>query len=66
MQDVICTIKKYISCSLELKNYVLDIISHQITDTIDKEEEMEAWREIADFFGEEFERILLEIMMIKF
>ena len=33
----------------DLKQYVLEIISHQINDTIDKEEEMEAWREISDF-----------------
>jgi hypothetical protein len=45
----------------ELKKYVLEIISHQINDTIDKEEEMEAWREMSDFFGEEFERIILDI-----
>ena len=45
----------------ELKQYVLDIISHQIHDTIDKEEEMEAWREMSDFFGEKFEMIILEI-----
>ena len=45
----------------ELKKYVLEIISHQINDTIDKEEEMEAWREMADFFGEEFEMIILDI-----
>ena len=45
----------------ELKQYVLEIISHQINDTIDKEEEMEAWREISDFFGEQFEIIILEI-----
>ena len=45
----------------ELKNYVLDIITHQIHDTIDKEEEMEAWREISDFFGEQFEIVILEI-----
>ena len=45
----------------ELKEYVLEIISHQINDTIDKEEEMEAWREMSDFFGEQFEIILLEI-----
>ena len=45
----------------ELKNYVLDIISHQINDTIGKEEEMEAWREMSDFFGEQFEIITLEI-----
>ena len=45
----------------ELKKYVLDIISHQINDTIDKEEEMEAWREMSDFFGEQFEIVILEV-----
>ena len=45
----------------ELKQYVLEIISHQINETIGKEEEMEAWREMSDFFGEQFEIIILEI-----
>ena len=45
----------------ELKQYVLEIISHQINDTIDKEEEMEAWREMSDFFAEQFEIVILEI-----
>ena len=45
----------------ELKQYVLEIISHQINDTIDKEEEMEAWREMSDFFGEQFELVILEM-----
>ena len=45
----------------ELKKYVLEIISHQINDTIGKEEEMEAWREMSDFFGEQFEMVILEI-----
>ena len=45
----------------ELKQYVLEIISHQINDTIGKEEEMEAWREMSDFFGEQFELNILEI-----
>ena len=45
----------------ELKQYVQEIISHQINDTIGKEEEMEAWREISEFFGEQFEIIILEI-----
>ena len=45
----------------DLKQYVLEIISHQINDTIDKEEEMEAWKEISDFFGEQFEIVILEI-----
>ena len=45
----------------ELKQYVLEIISHQINDTIDKEEEMEAWREMSDFFGEQFEIVILEV-----
>jgi len=45
----------------ELKQYVQEIISHQINDTIGKEEEMEAWREMSDFFGQQFEIIILEI-----
>ena len=45
----------------ELKQYVLEIISHQVNDTIDKEEEMEAWREMSDFFGEQFEIIIIEL-----
>ena len=45
----------------ELKQYVLEIISHQINDTIGKEEEMEAWSEMSDFFGAQFEIIILEI-----
>jgi len=47
----------------ELKEYVQDIISHQVNDTIDKEEEMEAWREMSDFFGEQFEIIIQEIQI---
>ena len=45
----------------ELKEYVLEIISHQINDTIGKEEEIEAWKEMSDFFGEQFEINILEI-----
>ena len=45
----------------ELKQYVLEIISHQMHNTIGKEEEMEAWIEMSDFFGEKFETIILEI-----
>ena len=45
----------------ELKQYVIEIISHQIHNTIGKEEEMEAWREMSDFFREEFEITILEI-----
>ena len=45
----------------ELKEFVLEIISHQVIDTIGKEEEMEAWLEMSDFFGEKFEIIILEM-----
>ena len=45
----------------ELKEYVLEIISHQVKNTIGKEEEMEAWQEMSDFFGEQFEIIILEL-----
>ena len=48
----------------ELKQYVLEIISHQINDTIGKEEEMEAWREMSDFFGEQFEINILSLIHI--
>ena len=54
--------KKVESMSLkELEQYVREIISHQISDTIDNEEEMEAWKEMSDFFGDQFEIIILEI-----
>ena len=45
----------------ELKKFALEIITHQITDTIGREEEMEAWREMSDFFAEKFEILILEI-----
>ena len=56
--------KKVESMSLqELKQYVLEIISHQINDTIGKEEEMEAWIEMSNFFGEQFEIVIQEIQI---
>tara|TARA_B100000902_G_scaffold118383_1_gene118941 strand:+ start:198 stop:557 length:360 start_codon:yes stop_codon:yes gene_type:complete len=45
----------------ELNEFVLEIISHQINDTIGKEEEMEAWMEISNFYGDQFESLILEI-----
>ena len=45
----------------DLKEYVSEIISHQINDTIGKEEEMEAWREMSTFFGDQLGFITLEI-----
>ena len=45
----------------DLKEYVLEIISQNINDTIGAEEEMEAWSEMSDFFGDQFEIIILEI-----
>ena len=45
----------------ELKEFVLEIISHQINDTIGKEEEMEAWTEMSKFYGDQFEIVILEI-----
>ena len=45
----------------DLKNFVLEILNHQIHDTIGKEEELEAWDEISSFFGEQFESLVEEI-----
>ena len=47
----------------ELEQYVREIISHQINDTIDKEEEMEAWNEMSVFFGEKFEIVIQELQV---
>tara|TARA_B100000161_G_C33406215_1_gene348828 strand:- start:226 stop:585 length:360 start_codon:yes stop_codon:yes gene_type:complete len=45
----------------ELKEFVLEIISNQINDTIGKEEEMEAWIEMSSFYGDKFEIMIKEI-----
>tara|TARA_B100000945_G_C19917170_1_gene383390 strand:+ start:154 stop:507 length:354 start_codon:yes stop_codon:yes gene_type:complete len=45
----------------ELKKFVSDIITHQINDTIGKEEEMEAWKEMSDFFAEGFDDLIQKI-----
>ena len=44
-----------------LKEFVLVIITHHINNTIGKEEEMEAWREISSFYGDQFEIVISEI-----
>ena len=56
-------IQKKVECMnhKELTEFVREIISHQINDTIGKEEEMEAWQEISNFYGDQFEIIILEI-----
>ena len=56
-------IHKKVECmnTKELKEFVLEIISHQINNTIGKEEVMEAWREMSNFYGDNFENIILEI-----
>ena len=56
-------IQKKVDCMShkELKEFVLEIITHQINDTIGKEEEMEAWMEMSKFYGDQFEIIILEI-----
>ena len=42
----------------ELRQFALEIISHQVKNTIGDEEEKEAWEEISTFFGDNFEFIL--------
>ena len=56
-------IQKKVECMShkDLTEFVKEIISHQITDTIGKEEEMEAWREMSNFYGDQFEIIVNEI-----
>ena len=56
-------IQKKVECMShkELKEFVLEIISHQINNTIGKEEEIEAWMEMSKFYGDQFEIIILEV-----
>ena len=56
-------IQKKVECMShkELTEFALEIISHQINDTIGKEEEMEAWKEMSSFYEEQFEIIILKI-----
>ena len=56
-------VQKKVECMShkELTEFVQEIISHQINDTIGKEEEMEAWREMSNFYGDQFEIIVYEI-----
>ena len=56
-------IQKKVECMShkDLKEFVLEIISHQINDTIGKEEEMEAWMEMSKFYGDQFEIMIIEI-----
>ena len=56
-------IQKKVECMShkELKKFVLEIISHQINNTIGKEEEIEAWMEMSKFYGDQFEALILEI-----
>ena len=46
---------------IELKEFVLEIISNQINYTVGKEEEMEVWKEMSTFYGDQFEMLVLEI-----
>ena len=43
----------------QLKDYVTDSISCQIKNTIGDEEESEAWTDMRNFFGENFEMIII-------
>ena len=56
-------IQKKVECMShkELKEFVLEIISHQINNTIGKEEEIEAWMEMSKFYGDQFDILILEI-----
>ena len=45
----------------DLKKFVFDSISHQIKDTIGKEEEEEAWNEMQSFYDERFEGLIVSI-----
>ncbi len=46
----------------ELRDFVLITITDQIKETVGNEEEKEAWKEMKDFFGNKFTKIIKEIL----
>ena len=47
----------------DLKDFVTENISLQIKNTIGNDEELEAWKEMEDFFKDEFENTIQNIQM---
>ena len=47
-----------------LRDYVRTIITDQITGTVGNEEEREAWKEMKEFFEDDFEKIIKEVLQI--
>ena len=45
----------------ELKLFVKNIIQDQIKGTVGNDEEKEAWKEMKDFFLDEFEEVILDV-----
>ena len=47
----------------DLRNFVIENISLQIKNTIGNDEELEAWREMEEFFKDEFENIIIDVQI---
>ena len=47
----------------DLKDFVIENISLQIKNTIGNDEELEAWREMEDFFKDDFENKIQDIKL---
>ena len=61
LKDTYVTKKVNSMTEKDLKNFVFESINHQIKDTIGREEEEEAWKEMESFFDENFEELILQI-----
>ncbi len=63
LKDIYIDLKVKSMNNDDLKNFAIENISLQIKSTIGKDEELEAWNEMEDFFKDEFENTIQEIQI---
>tara|TARA_Y100000589_G_C27059851_1_gene590843 strand:- start:404 stop:754 length:351 start_codon:yes stop_codon:yes gene_type:complete len=61
LKDIYIDLKVKSMSNNDLKDFVIENISLQIKNTIGNDEELEAWREMEEFFKDQFDKIISDI-----
>jgi len=61
LKEIFVDLKVKSMSNNDLKNFVIESISLQIKNTIGNDEELEAWKEMEEFFKDEFENTIKDI-----
>ena len=64
LKDIYIESRLSIMAEEDLRQFVRTIISDQIKGTVGNQEEKEAWREMKDFFQDEFEKTIKKVLQI--